>query len=117
MAGTLSVSVAGFSLDVGDQFVIIDNKDEEGGNAIDGVFDNLDPDADGRVTVGATRFSITYAGGDDGNDVVLTVVEIQDNAVFLYGTSGDDTIVISPVGNPGSVEWTLNGVSRAICCP
>ena len=114
LAGTLSVSVAGFSLDVGEQFVIIDNVDSDGGTTTGDFADLFEGNT---LCVGTTRFSITYTGGDDGKDVVLTVVEVQDDDVFLYGTSGDDTIVIGPVGNTGAVEWTLNGVSQGSFLP
>lgn len=51
---------------VGDSYTIINN---DGADAVTGTFNGLSEG--GEITVGATKFTISYVGGD-GNDVVLT---------------------------------------------
>jgi autotransporter-associated beta strand protein len=69
---TLDASlIGGFDPDAntGAQIVIIDN---DGTDAVTGTFDGL---AEGAVlAIGGSSFSITYAGGSDNNDVVLTAI-------------------------------------------
>ena len=58
----------GYSPAFGDTFVIIDNQDS--GSSVSGTFTGL---AEGATfTQGGHKFQITYQGGTDGNDVVLT---------------------------------------------
>lgn len=64
----LSVTLAGFTPNVGERFTIIDN---DGTDRVTGTFAGL-PEG-GIVTAGNRRLRVSYVGGT-GNDVVLTVV-------------------------------------------
>src|SRR5690606_27288781 len=67
--GTLELILyEGWSVQEGDQFVIIDNRSE---SPVSGIFTGLDEAA--QLEVEGITFSITYTGGD-GNDVVLTAL-------------------------------------------
>ncbi|MCO6044130.1 hypothetical protein NG895_09440, partial [Aeoliella sp. ICT_H6.2] len=68
IAGELDVTL-GYSPAVGDSFTILDN---DGTDPIVGTFNGLSEG--GILAVGTDYFSITYEGGDDGNDIVLTKV-------------------------------------------
>jgi hypothetical protein len=63
---TLNVAL-GYTPNAGDSFKIIDN---DGTDAIQNTF--ASPADSGTFTVGSTIFHITYAGGSNSNDVVLT---------------------------------------------
>ena len=67
---TLSLSF-GFTPAIGDTFTIINN---DGSDAIGGTFNGL---AEGStITFGAAELTISYAGGSNSNDVVLTVIDV-----------------------------------------
>ena len=69
LSGGLNVSVINdFVASVGDQFTIVAN---DGTDAITGEFDGL-PEGT-RFTLGFNEFRISYVGGSNANDVVLTV--------------------------------------------
>lgn len=69
--GTLNVVLLeGYSLSAGQKMTIIDNA---GGSPVNGTFKDLPEGAN--FAVDGVTFSISYVGGD-GNDVVLTVVNI-----------------------------------------
>tara|TARA_Y100001933_G_scaffold152099_1_gene150541 strand:- start:88984 stop:101430 length:12447 start_codon:yes stop_codon:yes gene_type:complete len=69
---TLNV-ILGYTPTVGDSYIIINNDLTD---TITGTFDGL---AEGAVfAVGSSLLRITYVGGTDNNDVVLTVVSIAD---------------------------------------
>ncbi len=78
LAGQLSVSlVGGYTLVLNDQFTIVDN---DGTDSINDAFSNVPGGAPGSLPEGATffidttEFQISYMGGSDNNDVVLTVI-------------------------------------------
>ncbi|WP_369062448.1 autotransporter-associated beta strand repeat-containing protein [Caulobacter sp. 73W] len=67
LAGDLDVSFLGGFSPTSGTFTIINN---DGTDAVSGTFDGL---AEGATfDIGATRFTISYVGGVDSNDVVLT---------------------------------------------
>ena len=69
---SLSLAIDDFLATTGQQFTIINN---DGSDAVDGTFANLPEGA--IVVVDGQPFSISYAGGTNNNDVVLTSVAIQ----------------------------------------
>jgi fibronectin-binding autotransporter adhesin len=91
---TLSLSL-GFGAAIGDSFIIINN---DGSDATSGTFNGL---AEGStITIGAVTFSISYAGGTNGNDVVLTVTDVT----YVWdgeGTDRDWTNGVNWVGDVG----------------
>ena len=56
--------------------------------------------------------TITIHGANDAGDIVLSPDHCDPTKTQLsvYGFSGNDTIVISPVGNTGTVQVTINDV-------
>ena len=70
LAGALNISTGSFVPVVGDTFTIIHNTS---GSAITGTFANVNPTTNTVAGDGYT-FTINYAGGTDGQDVVLTAV-------------------------------------------
>ena len=71
LANATLATALGYVPAVGDSFVIINN---DGSDAVSGVFNGL---AEGSTfNIGNVEFSITYAGGSNSNDVVLTVVGV-----------------------------------------
>jgi hypothetical protein len=92
--GVLNVSLSdGFTPSAGDLFTIIDNT---GSDAVDGTFIGFPEGAP--LSVGTTSFEITYTGGIDGNDVVLTaLVQIVD-------------IDVKPDDDINTVNLAANGV-------
>ncbi|MCR9296815.1 MAG: PKD domain-containing protein, partial [bacterium] len=90
LAGALNVTLAdGFEPTVGDSFTIVNNA---GSDAIIGAFAGLPEGA--TFTIGATQFKISYTGGTDNNDVVLTAID---------PTSPDQG------GDTFAFEWDLDG--------
>jgi hypothetical protein len=67
--GDLLLDTSSLSASIGDSFELIAN---DGTDPVSGTFAGLPEHA--VFAAGAFDFRITYAGGDDGNDVVLTVV-------------------------------------------
>ena len=65
----LNVSIGSFTPAAGEQFTILDNTS---GSAITGTFAGLTEGA--TLTVSGFKFTISYAGGSDSQDVVLTSV-------------------------------------------
>ncbi|WP_435009178.1 autotransporter-associated beta strand repeat-containing protein [Tundrisphaera lichenicola] len=94
---TLSVSL-GYAPAIGDSFIIINN---DGSDAVSGTFNGL---AEGSTfTVGNVEFSISYAGGSNSNDVVLTVTGVTYTWTGLGGDSNWSTDAnwdtnLAPVG-------------------
>ncbi|MFK8114585.1 MAG: CARDB domain-containing protein, partial [Rubripirellula sp.] len=93
LTGPLNVMLtSGFEPSVGDSFTIVNNA---GTDAIIGAFAGLPEGA--TFTVGTTQFQITYAGGTDNNDVVLTAVNSgspdlgSDTFTFQWDLDGDGT--------------------------
>ena len=117
---TGSVSLGGATLDVallggyspptGAAFVIVDN---DGTDPISGTFAGLPEGA--IVTAGANRFSITYRGGTNANDVVLT--SLNEAPVASNGAASgisNDTITGQLIANDvDSVSLTYSLVSQA----
>ncbi len=80
--GSLTTSFyGGFTPKAGDTFVIVKN---DGSDAITGTFAGLPEGA--TVTVDGVNFKITYAGGEGGNDVVLTVASVPATPNTGFGT-------------------------------
>lgn len=77
--------LGGFTPTAGDVFTLVDN---DGTDAVIGTFGGL---AEGSIVLGAfgggLRAQISYVGGD-GNDVVLTIIELDDGLVVGQGTGG-----------------------------
>ena len=106
----------GFTPAVGAAFVLVNN---DGADAISGTFAGLAEGAN--LTLGGLRYQITYAGGTNANDVVLT--RIKDNTTTnvvsslnpsTYGQTISFTATVTGVapGAPtatGSVQFTLDG--------
>ena len=127
---SLNVSL-GFSPAVGNKFVLINNIDAT--SSVSGTFDGL---AEGAVlSVGSTSFHITYQGGTDNNDVVLTVFDNSpptvDNQSFdveensSNGTSvgtiaasdpdlPGDTLAFSLIGGTGATAFAVDAGSGEI---
>ncbi|MDO6965188.1 cadherin-like domain-containing protein [Rhizobium alvei] len=84
LAGELDLSLLrNYTPSTGDSFTIIDNM---GGNAVSGTFDNL---AEGATFImGGKRFTITYEGGVDSNDVVLSVGDLASPAPAQSANTG-----------------------------
>ena len=92
LGGTLDVDFDGVPT-MGDQYVIISN---EGVDAVTGAFTGLAEGAS--FMANGTSFTISYAGGSNNNDVVLTVggatVSLSTAAVALAeGNTGSNTSV------------------------
>jgi hypothetical protein len=90
LAGPLKVTLSGgYEPSVGDSFTIVNNA---GSDAIIGAFAGLPEGA--TFTVGNTQFQISYTGGSDNNDVVLTTVNSTDP---------------DQGGNTFAFQWDLDG--------
>lgn len=90
LGAPLTVSLlGGYAPAVGDSFTILENNSV---TAITGAFAGL-PEA-ATFTVDSTQFQITYTGGANNNDVVLTVI---------------DPILPDQGGNTLTFEWDLDG--------
>lgn len=83
----LAVSVTG-AIDIDDQFLILEKDD---GGPIDGTFLGL-PEGSTVTANDGYQFSITYAGGINSNDVVLTSVCSPNITVTDPGDSGAGTL-------------------------
>ena len=98
---TLNVSL-GFTPGPGDSFTIIDNVDST--SRVVNAFDGLPEGAQ----VPGTNLYITYHGGADGNDVVLSTnrppVAEDDNAT----TDEDNSVVIAVVDNDSDPDGNLD---------
>lgn len=77
----------GFVPSPGQTFTIVNN---DGNDAVSGTFASL---SEGSVltTAGGYRFSISYAGGTNTNDVVLTALTVDSTWLASPGTSDFDT--------------------------
>ena len=90
LAGTVNIHLAdGFVPTIGEELVILNN---DGTDKIVGVFAGLPESA--VFTVGSSKFQMTYEGGADTNDVILTVV---------------DPATPSQDGDTLTYEWDLDG--------
>lgn len=69
LGGSTLIATGTITTDLGQQIVIINNDEDD---AVVGTFNNL-PEGTAFLLNGVT-FQISYAGGTDGNDVVLTEV-------------------------------------------
>jgi len=125
---TLNVSL-GFSPAIGDAFTIIENVDS--GSSVSNTFRHLTEGFPFKVS--GSTFTITYAGGADNNDVVLTVTdELPDvtvsvspasvdedgstNLVYTFtragATSGDLTVNFSVSGAADdATDYAVNGAA------
>src|SRR4029077_9917227 len=75
-SGNLVLTIGG-TLTIGEQFIIINNDLTD---AVTGMF------AQGSsISSGGHLFSIDYAGGTDGNDVVLTVEPVPEPSTWVAG--------------------------------
>jgi autotransporter-associated beta strand protein len=110
---TLSMSL-GFTPAFGDTFTIISN---DGTDAITGTFNGL---AEGATfTVSGTTFQISYVGGSNGNDVVLTALEAPtvsvtaDNNPTVYGQGVVYSVTVSGSGvtPTGNVSLIIDGAT------
>src|SRR5690606_13702562 len=82
---------------LGDTFVLIRN---DGSDPVMGTFEGLSEGA--VLTIGNASFAISYADGD-GNDVVLTVVNVLPVAQpDSYTTSEDTTLTVQAPGVLGN---------------
>ncbi|MCH6200418.1 T9SS type A sorting domain-containing protein [Aquiflexum sp. LQ15W] len=102
--GTVTLGGSSLSLDLsytpgsGDQITIID-----GSSAIVGMF------AEGTsIMVGGLLFSIDYAGGPDGFDVVLTAPEIE------YDIDASESSIPVPVGQAAILKATISPNSPGV---
>ncbi|SLM28453.1 exported hypothetical protein [Desulfamplus magnetovallimortis] len=110
---TLNLTLSDFTLSDGDNFIIINN---DGTDAITGTFSGF---AEGSiVTANGSNFEISYAGGTDNNDVVLTYLADMTPPVFQSTvTSTDGSKVILTYDGPlndttaeaSAFEVTVNG--------
>ncbi|MCL4207963.1 MAG: hypothetical protein KJ000_36210, partial [Pirellulaceae bacterium] len=100
---TLNVSL-GFTPAVGNTFIIINNDLVD---AVTGTFNSLPEGMVFSVTTGphSALFQITYQGGSDNNDVVLTALNSAHPS--LNGTPGNDTFVVTDDGS--NLRLSLNG--------
>ncbi|MGB7346615.1 MAG: FG-GAP-like repeat-containing protein, partial [Pirellulaceae bacterium] len=116
LGGTLDVvNFGGFTSSLNDTFVIINN---DGTDAVSGIFAGL---AEGDTFVAdGSLYSITYAGGTDSNDVVLTSLgggfevintndtgagSLRDAITNANAQAGTDTIVFNiPGAGPHSIS-------------
>lgn len=78
LAGTLNISLSGFTPATGNTFNIIDN---DGIDAISGTFSGL-PEGT-TFNIGTIPFRISYIGGTSNNDVVLTVLNANPTLVSI----------------------------------
>jgi len=81
---------AGYAINQGDQFTIIDNKSNKD---VDGIFSGL-PEGT-QFTVNNVVFNITYKGGD-GNDIVLTALNTGKD-VSTPNTGAEKLSLVNPV--------------------
>ena len=87
LGGAPLALVGGFATVPGTQFTLIDN---DGVDAITGTFAGLIEGA--RIAAGGQVFTISYAGGNGANDVVLTAVApLSDLAIAANGLSASYT--------------------------
>ena len=100
--GTLSLTSIG-TVTAGQQFTIID-----GGAAVSGTFAGLAEGA--TVSDGTNSYTITYAGGLDGFDVVLTAV----NTLTVVSISSGDLFVQDAFGNTDVLEISTSGTNFLI---
>jgi autotransporter-associated beta strand protein len=84
---TLSVSL-GYVPRVGDAFTIINNDSTD---AIIGTFNGLAEGA--TITIGNVELRISYTGGTDSNDVVLTVTDVT----YIWDGEGGDNLWSNPI--------------------
>ena len=98
LGSTLALTTStGFNPQVGERFTIVFNN---GTNRVNGTFAGLPENA--TVSLGVLRFHITYKGGPDGNNVVLTAIN---NVPTPPGP-----IVTAPFSlAPGSVVTSIGG--------
>jgi autotransporter-associated beta strand protein len=101
-SSTLHVTL-GFTPAVGDAFTILNNDTND---AVIGTFNGLPEGGVVSVTTGlfSGAFQISYLGGD-GNDVVLTTLNVASPA--LQGTSANDAWLVQRSGSDAQI--TLNG--------
>ncbi|MCX6872312.1 MAG: autotransporter-associated beta strand repeat-containing protein, partial [Verrucomicrobia bacterium] len=100
---TLAVTVlGGFSAGPGDRFVIIDNRDV---GPAGGTFAGLPEGA--IFTAGGKAFSISYAGGHNGNDVVLTYLIAPSGVTKMWSGAGANA-------NWSTAANWLGGVAPAV---
>jgi len=98
--GTLDVSIVnGFKPVVGQKYTIISN---DGSDAVSGTFTGLAEGA--TITVGTTKFSISYKGGD-GNDVVLTVTAGAPDTGFSLVSNSPFVGVAVMLGAAGAIGY------------
>lgn len=96
LGGSTLIATGTITTDLGQQIVIINNDEDD---AVVGTFNNL-PEGTAFLLNGVT-FQITYAGGTDGNDVVLTEV-VPPNDVSVTVTDDQTT----PVPG-GTITYTI----------
>jgi autotransporter-associated beta strand protein len=112
LGGTLQVSLVSYTPAPGDAFTLINNT---GADAVTGTFDGL---AEGATfTASGFTFRISYAGGD-GNDVVLTAVQVptvtpmSTGASSTFGQPVTFTVTVSGAGTPGgNVSLVIDGTT------
>lgn len=117
--GDLVVSlINSFTPAVGNSFTIISN---DGTDAVSGIFAGRNQGS--QITIGGSTFTISYVGGTDNNDVVLTAttpvttgVAISGNDLVLSDTGNDtnDTLTISTDGTNVTITDPNNTLSTAI---
>ncbi len=104
---TLNVSL-GFTPSGGQTFTIINNDSIEG---VVNTFNGL-PEG-GTFSAGARPFQITYAGGTNNNDVVLTVLKLNQTITFnalAPKTFGDPDFMVSATASSGlPVSFSASG--------
>jgi hypothetical protein len=113
LAGALDVDVInGFTPSVGNQFVIIGN---DGTDAVSGTFAGL-PEGS-LLIVDGSGFVITYKGGSNTNDVVLSSVTVPsisiDNVTAVETDSGTSTITLNVTLSSSSSQTVTVNYSTA----
>ncbi len=109
---TLSLS-SGFTPAEGDSFVIIDNVAST--SQVSGVFRNSTGTAlneGDSITLGGKRFVVSYMGGTDQNDVVLTVQAPTLSATLV----GNDLVIedVSPSGRNNVLSLSRDGSNNLL---
>ena len=107
---TLRISIAsGFAPAVGDQFTIIQNNS---GSAVSGTFAGLAEGA--TASISGTVFQITYQGGPNHDNVVLTVMSSTTTTTTTTVTSSSQ---IAVVGQPVTFTATVHPTSSSLGTP
>ncbi|MDO9105950.1 MAG: autotransporter-associated beta strand repeat-containing protein [Methylovulum sp.] len=117
ITGASLSALTGFTPNVGDSFVLISN---DGTDAVTGTFNGLN-EGD-TLVVGGSTFLISYQGGSNNNDIVLTAIDATppvvqsitspSNSTYKIGDALDFVVTFSEAvtisGGTPSIAVTLN---------